>query len=41
MPLTPRTDFERTNSRQNWSKRTINNREEDMDLKEAGIDKIR
>lgn len=38
MPLTPKTDFERTKSTQEWSKRTANNMEEDIDLKEAGID---
>lgn len=38
MPLTPKTDFERTKSRQKWSKRTTNNMEEDMDIKEARID---
>lgn len=38
MPLTPKIAFERTKSRQKWSKRTTNNMEEDIDLKEAGID---
>lgn len=38
MPLTPKTDFERTKIRQKWSKRKTNSMEEDMDVKETGID---
>lgn len=38
MPLTPKTDFERAKSRQKWSKRTTNDKDKDVDLKEAGID---